>query len=39
LQVGPEFRYQFLSSYSNQYPLRENLASYGLKIGIIKAIR
>ncbi len=39
LQVGPEFRYQFLSSYSVQFPLRENLASYGLKIGIIKAIR
>lgn len=39
LQAGPEFRYQFLSSYSTQYPLRENLASYGLKIGIIKAIR
>jgi hypothetical protein len=39
LQAGPEFRYQFLSSYSGQYPLRENLASYGLKIGITKAIR
>jgi hypothetical protein len=39
LQVGPDFRYQFLSSYINRYPIRENLASYGLKIGIIKAIR
>lgn len=39
LQAGPEFRYQFLSSYSNQYPIRENISQYGLKIGIIKAIR
>ncbi len=39
MQIGPEFRYQFLSSYSNQYPIRENLNGYGLKIGIIKAIR
>lgn len=38
-QIGPEFRYQLLSSYSNQYPLRENLKGYGIKIGISKAIR
>ncbi|HMH24777.1 MAG TPA: hypothetical protein VK563_23540, partial [Puia sp.] len=38
-QIGPEFRYQLLSTYSNQYPIRENLKGYGLKIGISKAIR
>ncbi|HZE83360.1 MAG TPA: outer membrane beta-barrel protein [Puia sp.] len=38
-QIGPEFRYQLLSTYSNQYPIRENLKGYGIKIGISKAIR
>jgi hypothetical protein len=38
-QIGPEFRYQLLSTYSNQYPIRENLKGYGLKIGISKPIR
>ena len=39
LQLGPQFRYQFLSTYTNQYPFRENLMGYGIKIGISKAIR
>lgn len=38
LQAGPEFRYQLLSSFNSGYPIRENLKSYGLKIGIVKAI-
>jgi hypothetical protein len=38
LQAGPEFRYQFLSTYYNSYLLQENLKGYGLKIGIVKAI-
>jgi hypothetical protein len=38
-QVGPEFRYQFLSTYYNgQYPINENLKGYGLKIGITKQL-
>jgi hypothetical protein len=38
-QVGPEFRYQLLSSYDNsQYPINENLKGYGLKIGITKQL-
>jgi hypothetical protein len=37
-QIGPEFRYQLLSTYNNQYPIHENLKGYGLKIGITKAI-
>jgi len=37
-QVGPELRYQMLSSYTTQYPIRENLKAYGLKIGVSKTI-
>ena len=43
-QVGPEFRYQFFSSYTSQYPngdmnpYTENLKSYGIKIGITKPL-
>jgi len=37
-QVGPEFRYQLLSSYISQYPITENLKGYGLKIGITKML-
>ncbi|RYZ50422.1 MAG: hypothetical protein EOP49_14010 [Sphingobacteriales bacterium] len=38
-QVGPQFRYQLLSSYSSRYPIRENLMEYGVKIGVSKTIR
>jgi Outer membrane protein beta-barrel domain len=38
LLAGPEFRYQLLSSYTSQYPIRENLQQYGLKIGFTKAL-
>ncbi len=38
-QVGPQFRYQILSSYSSQYPIKENLMEYGVKIGVSKTIR
>lgn len=37
-QIGPEFRYQLLSTYTDQYPIKENLKSYGIKIGISKTI-
>ena len=37
-QIGPEFRYQLLSSYTSQSGMTENLKSYGLKIGITKSI-
>jgi hypothetical protein len=37
-QVGPEFRYQWFSSYISQYPVTENLKGYGLKIGITKML-
>ena len=38
-QVGPEFRYQLLSTYNNQYPIHENLKGFGLKFGVVKELR
>ena len=37
-QIGPEFRYQLLSTYNDKYPVHENLKGYGIKIGITKVI-
>jgi hypothetical protein len=37
-QIGPEFRYQLLSTYNSRYPIHENLKGYGIKIGITKVI-
>ena len=36
LQVGPQFRYQVLSTYSKKYTIKENLNNTGLKLGIVK---
>jgi hypothetical protein len=33
-QVGPQVRYQMLSSYVKKYPVKENLFDFGLKVGI-----
>jgi hypothetical protein len=33
-QVGPEVRYQLLSSFIDKYPVKENLFDFGLKIGV-----
>ncbi|MEP7256772.1 MAG: outer membrane beta-barrel protein [Flavitalea sp.] len=38
-QVGPQFRYQLFSSYAKEYPIKEYLMEYGIKIGITKTIR
>jgi hypothetical protein len=38
-QVGPQFRYQLLSSYVKEYPIREQLMEFGIKIGVAKTIR
>jgi Outer membrane protein beta-barrel domain len=38
-QLGPQFRYQLLSSYANKYPIKEYLMEYGFKIGVSKTIR
>jgi len=33
-QVGPQFRYQLLSSFIEQYPVKENLFDFGMKVGV-----
>lgn len=33
-QVGPQVRYQLLSSFIDKYPVKENLFDFGLKVGI-----
>jgi hypothetical protein len=33
-QVGPQIRYQALSSFQNQYPVKENLFDFGMKVGV-----
>jgi hypothetical protein len=33
-QVGPQVRYQVLSSFHTKYPVKENLFDFGLKIGV-----
>ena len=33
-QVGPQVRYQLLSSFVAEYPVKENLFDFGLKVGV-----
>ncbi|RYY61260.1 MAG: hypothetical protein EOO05_07035 [Chitinophagaceae bacterium] len=33
-QIGPQARYQLLSSFNKKYPIRENLFDFGVKFGI-----
>lgn len=33
-QIGPQVRYQLLSSFVNEYPVKENLFDFGLKVGV-----
>jgi hypothetical protein len=34
-KVGPQVRYQLLSSFQNKYPVKENLFDFGLKVGVM----
>jgi hypothetical protein len=34
--IGPDFRYQLLSTYKNIYPSKEHFIDYGIRIGISK---
>lgn len=34
-QIGPQVRYQMLSSFQNKYPVRENLFDFGIKMGMM----
>jgi len=38
-QLGPQIRYQVLPGAINQYPVRERLIDYGLKIGVVKTLK
>ncbi len=38
-QLGPQIRYQLLSTYNRNYSIIENLSTYGLKIGISRQIK
>lgn len=38
-QVGPQFRYQLFSTYSEKYPIKEFLMEYGVKLGVSKTLR
>ena len=38
-QIGPEVRYQLLSTYSNRYQDKEHLVNYGFRIGISKSTK
>jgi hypothetical protein len=33
-QVGPQVRYQLLSSFVDKYPIKENLFDFGVKVGV-----
>jgi hypothetical protein len=33
-QVGPQVRYQVLSSFHNRYPVKEHLFDFGVKVGV-----
>jgi len=34
-RIGPQFRYQLLSSFNNTYPIKENLFDFGIKLGVM----
>lgn len=38
-QFGPQLRYQQFPTFIRQYPIKENLLDYGIKLGISKTIR
>ncbi len=39
LGVGPQIRYQHLPTYSNLYPIKENLIDYGIRLSITRPYR
>lgn len=38
-QIGPQFRYQQFSTFKKEYPIREFLLDYGIKIGFTTPIK
>ena len=37
-QIGPQVRYQFLSTLNGNYPVNEHLIDYGIKIGVTRSL-
>ncbi len=35
-QIGPQIRYQHLPTYSNRYPIKEQLVDYGIRLGFTR---
>jgi hypothetical protein len=38
-QLGPQVRYQLLSTATKAYPVREHLIDYGIKFGVMKTLK
>ena len=38
-QLGPQLRYQHLPTYSNAYPVKEDLLDYGMRLGFTRQIK
>ena len=34
-KIGPQVRYQLLSSFQQKYPVKEHIFDFGLKVGIM----
>jgi hypothetical protein len=37
-QIGPQVRYQFLSTLEGSYPVKEHLVDYGIKVGVTRSL-
>ncbi|WP_153796997.1 outer membrane beta-barrel protein [Foetidibacter luteolus] len=37
-QIGPQFRYQNLPTYNSNYPIKEHLLDFGLKVGLTRKL-
>lgn len=35
-QIGPQIRYQHLPTYTNQYPIKEHLMDYGIRLAVTR---
>jgi hypothetical protein len=36
--IGPQLRYQLMSSYKSEYPIKEHLMEYGFKVGMTRTL-
>lgn len=37
-QIGPQVRYQVISGFKKEYPIKQHLIEYGIKIGVSKGV-